>query len=118
MKKIYHVEPVLESFVWAGDKITEYYGYQTTMTKVGQAYHVIALPDHLDNIISETKEHLSEFFERHPELFDCQYPIFPIRMATSCGQGLMSYHLHPNDEYAWQHEHCRGKVSGGVAIFR
>ena len=116
MKKIYHVEPVLESFVWAGDKITEYYGYQTTMTKVGQAYHVIALPDHLDNIISETKEHLSEFFERHPELFDCQYPIFPIRMATSCGQGLMSYHLHPNDEYAWQHEHCRGKVSGGVAI--
>ena len=37
MKKIYHVEPVLESFVWAGDKITEYYGYQTTMTKVGQA---------------------------------------------------------------------------------
>lgn len=69
MKKIYHVEPVLESFVWAGDKITDYYGYQTTMTKVGQAYHVIALPDHLDNIISETKEHLSEFFKRHPELF-------------------------------------------------
>lgn len=116
MKKIYHIEPVLESFVWAGDKIVEYYGYETKMKKVGQAYHVIALPDHLDNVITETGEHLSEFYQKYPELFDCHYPNFPIRMATSCGQGLMSYHLHPSDEYAWKHENCRGKVSGGVAI--
>ena len=113
---IYHIEPVLEAFVWGGNKIIEAYHLQTDLPNVGQIYHVIALEGHQDCAVTEAGEPLSAFYRHHPEIFDCRAPLFPVRLATSCSEKRMSYHLHPGNEYAMAHEGTLGKVSGSIHI--
>lgn len=113
-KKIYKIRPILQSTVWGGEKIKEYYGLDTKLSNVAQMYHVIALKNHLDNEIIGENCTLSEFYENNPKLFNCSCKEFPIRMATSCSEHKMSYHLHPDNAYAYEHEHCMGKVSGSI----
>lgn len=113
---IYHIEPVLQSFIWGGRKIIDTYHLKTDLENVGQIYHVIALENHLDCLVTETGETLSKFYKTHPDIFRCKCPVFPVRMATSCSEKKMSYHLHPANEYAMAHEGTLGKVSGAVSI--
>ncbi|MCD8221638.1 MAG: mannose-6-phosphate isomerase [Clostridiales bacterium] len=116
MKAIYHMEPVLESFIWGGRKIIDKFHLKTDLENVGIMYHVIAIPGKLDCRIKETGECLSDFYQRHRELFGCRSRYFPVRMTTSCGEDKMSYHLHPGDDYAFAHEGTRGKMTGSVAM--
>lgn len=111
MKKIYHMCPLYESFIWGGRKIIDRYHLNTDLNNVGIMYHVIAIPGKLDCIVEETQEPLSEFYKNHKELFACASELFPVRMTTSCGENKMSYHLHPSDAYALVHEGTRGKAS-------
>lgn len=92
------------------------YKLKTDLENVGMIYHVIAIPGKLDCVVRETEEPLSKFYKNNRELFDCDSELFPVRMATSCGECKMSYHLHPGDEYAMAHEGTRGKVSGSVSM--
>ena len=113
---IYHIEPVLESFIWGGRRIIDAYHLETDLKNVGQIYHVIALKGHQDCIVTEARQPLSRFYETHPEIFRCKAPVFPVRLATSCSEKKMSYHLHPGNGYALTHEGTLGKVSGSIAI--
>lgn len=116
MNKIYHLAPLYKAFIWGGNRLIEKYNIKTDLPNVGMIYHVIALPGELDNPVLETGEPLSVFYSKHAEMFQCKEEIFPVRMATSCGEGKMSYHLHPDDTYAMAHEGCRGKVSGSISM--
>lgn len=113
---IYHIEPVLESFVWGGNKIIETYQLKTDLPNVGQIYHVIGLKGQQDCVVIEVGETLSAFYESHPEVFACNAPVFPIRLATSCAEKKMSYHLHPGNDYAFAHIGTMGKVSGSIPL--
>lgn len=113
-KKLYKIKPILQETVWGGRGIIDYYHLDTDLNNVAEMYHVIALKNHFDNEVLETEETLSAFYENYPELFDCDCPVFPIRMATSCAERKQSYHLHPDNEYAWKHEHCLGKATGSI----
>lgn len=113
---LYHIKPVLESFIWGGDQIVKAYHLDTTLKNVGMIYHLIALEGAQDCIVLETGEHLSAFYRTHPNVFCCNAPVFPLRLATSCSEKKMSYHLHPDNAYAWAHEGTMGKVSGSIAI--
>ena len=116
MRKIYRIRPVEQRTMWGSDKIIKLYDIKTDLDNIGQLYHVIALPGHLDCLVEDVGEPLSAFYEKNPELFDCPHKEFPIRMATVCSVDNMSYQLHPSDEYALKHEGCRGKVAGIVTI--
>lgn len=114
-KRIYRVEPILEERVWGGQKIREKFQYKTDLKNIAQVYHVIGIPNHLDNLM-DTGEHLSEFYHNNPELFNCASKDLPVRLVTACACGSLSIHMHPDDEYALKHEGMRGKVEGGVEI--
>ncbi len=113
-KKLYKIKPVLQETVWGGKGIIDYYRLDTKLDNVAEMYHVIALKDHFDNEVIGTGKTLSAFYKDYPELFDCNCPVFPIRMATSCAEKKQSYHLHPDNAYAWKHEHCLGKATGSI----
>lgn len=115
-KRIYHVESIPKSFLWGGRKIIDKYNLKTDLENVGILYHVVALPGELDCMVTEAGEPLSVFYQKNRELFQCGSEFFPVRMATSCGENKMSYHLHPGDDYAIPHEGTRGKVTGAVAL--
>jgi len=110
------MKPLYKAFIWGGRKIIDRYHLDTNLDNVGIMYHVIAIPGKLDCLVQETGEPLSEFFKKHRGLFTCRAEFFPVRMATTCGESKMSYHLHPGNDYAIPHEGMQGKVSGSVVM--
>lgn len=116
MKQIYHIEPVYKSFIWGGQKLAGYFRLPQGLKQIGTIYHVIAIPGHLDNLVRETGEPLSKFYQTHPELFCCARKELPVRMTTTCNEGKQSFQLHPTNEYALAHDGELGKVSGSVAL--
>ena len=116
MHKIFHVKPIYLEFVWGGHKLIDKYNLQTVLKNVGMIYLVIAIPNHLDNIVEETNQPLSEFYQEHQDLFKINEERFPVRMAISCNEGRQSYQVHPDDAYALSHEGTRGKVSGSISL--
>lgn len=117
-KKIYRIQPLYKSFVWAGRKLIDKYNIDTSLENVGTIYNVISVPGELDNPVIGTGLTLTEFYNQNKkELFDCSDRLFPVRMTFTCNESYQSFQLHPGDEYALEHEGTRGKVSGAVALF-
>lgn len=116
MKKIYRITPILEERIWGGQLLKERFHYDTDLENIAEAYHVIAIPGHLDNLVADTGEPLSVFFQKNRELFDCNCSFLPVRMVSACADGRLSYHLHPTDAYGLEHEGMRGKIEGGFTL--
>ena len=116
MNKFYTIRPIYEERIWGGQLIKEKFNYQTDLKNIAEAYHVIAIPGHLDNIVEEENIPLSEFYKKHKDLFGCDCDELPVRLVTACANGSLSCHLHPTDEYGLEHEGMRGKVEGGFAL--
>lgn len=114
---LYKIKPIYKSFIWGGDKLIKKYNLDPKLEKIGTIYTVIAIKGDLDNIVEETGETLSSFYDSHRELFGIDEEVFPVRMTITCNGSLQSYHLHPTDEYALKHEGTKGKVSGSVTLF-
>ena len=112
----YHIKPIYEERIWGGQLIREKFHYETDLKNIAEAYHVIAIPGHLDNIVEEENKPLSEFYHEHKDLFGCDCEDLPVRLVTACANGSLSCHLHPTDEYGLEHEGMRGKVEGGFAL--
>ena len=116
MKTLFHIRPIYLDFIWAGKKLIEKFKLQTELKSVGTIYLVVALPGHLDNIVEESAEPLSVFYKRNRKLFGIKEELFPVRMTITCNEGIQSYQVHPNDEYALANEGTKGKVSGGIIL--
>lgn len=116
MERIYHIEPIYKSFVWGGRELIEYFHIKTALENIGTMYAVIAIPGELDNIVTETKEPLSVFYKKNPQIFHCTEYFFPVRMTVTSNSKFQSYQLHPDDAYAWKAEKKKGKVSGAVNL--
>lgn len=115
-KRIYHIKPIFKSFIWGDEKLKDFFKLATDQKKIGTIYHVIGVPNHLDNLVSETGTHISEFYKDNPELFGSKKSYFPIRMTTTANSNFQSYQLHPDDKYAFKHDNEPGKISGAVTL--
>jgi len=116
MKKIYHIEPVFTAALWGGQQLIQDYGYQSSLSNIGECYNVIALPDHLDCRVLENGQTLSAFYQDHRELFGCPTEYMPVRAAMACTKEAMSVQLHPSNDYALAHEGKLGKPDGVYVI--
>lgn len=112
MKQIYHIEPVFTEAIWGGRQLIDKYGYQSELANIGECYNVIAMKNHLDCTVTETKEPLSQFFLNHYELFACETECMPVRAAMSCTKAPMSVQIHPDNVYAMEHDGKLGKPDG------
>ncbi|WP_297036318.1 class I mannose-6-phosphate isomerase [uncultured Enorma sp.] len=116
MVKMFHIEPIIEARAWGGRKIIEQFGYQTDLDNIAEVYHVIAIPGHLDCLVSDTGQPLSEFYATHMELFDCDSSDLPVRLVTANAADRLSYHLHPQEDYGFAHEGMHSKIEGTFTI--
>ncbi len=116
MKKVFHLEPIYKSFVWAGRKLIDEFNLDPGLDSIGTIYCAIAIPNELDSEVREAGEPLSSFYTSHPDVFGCDEEEFPVRMTITCNEGFQSYQSHPDDAYALEHDGARGKVSGAVAL--
>jgi mannose-6-phosphate isomerase len=112
MSKLYKIDPVFNYRIWGGNRLKEKYGYQSDLSNIGECYHVIAMPGHLDCWVPEANMTLSQFYKEHRDLFACSKDEMPVRIASANPISPMSIQLHPNDEYAMKHEGKKGKPDG------
>jgi len=116
MKKVFKLEPIpTVNMHYGGKAIQKKYGLFPELPNIGEMYNVIAIKDHLDNIVIGPNIPLSEFYDKNRDFFgDCKSEIFPVRMMMCCINGKGSLHLHPNNEYGMAHDGIWGKIEAGV----
>lgn len=112
MKKLYKIDPVFNYRIWGGNRLKEKYGYKSDLPNIGECYHVIAMPGHLDCWVPEVSMTLSRFYHEYRDLFACSKAEMPVRTASANPVAPMSVQLHPDDDYAMKHEGKKGKPDG------
>lgn len=115
-KRIYHIEPVFEQRIWGTQRLREKYGYKTELENIAEVYNVCAMPGHLDNVVTGTGMHLSEFYHRNRELFGCSPTDMPVEICMAHSVDFLSIQTHPDDEYALVHEGTRGRPEGWIIL--
>ncbi len=112
MSKLYKIDPVFNYRIWGGNRLKEKYGYQSDLPNIGECYHVIAMPGHLDCWVPDADLPLSQFYNENRDLFACTKAEMPVRTASANPIAPMSIQLHPDNEYAMKHEGKKGKPDG------
>ena len=105
-EKLLLLEPALKDMLWGGTKLSEF-GYDLPSDTVGECWGISAHP-HGDCIVQEGPFKgmpLSRLYEEHRELFG---PVnsdrFPLLVKIIDAKQDLSVQVHPDDEYAREHE--------------
>lgn len=115
-KKIYKIEPVFEQRIWGTQALRTKYHYETELENIAEVYNVCAMPGHLDNVVTGTGLHLSDFYKQNRELFGIQSEIMPVEVCMAHSDSYLSIQLHPDDAYALKTEGSRGRPEGWVIL--
>lgn len=115
-KQIYRIEPVFEQRIWGTQRLRERYHYKTDLENIAEVYNVCAMPGHLDNIVTGTGMHLSEFYHKNRELFGCSPENMPVEICMAHSDSYLSIQNHPDDGYALEYEGSRGRPEGWVIL--
>jgi len=115
-KKLYRIAPFFEERMWGGNRLRTEFGYVTEVDPIGEAYNVVALPNHADCPVVGEDITLSQLYHEKPEWFCCDTEELPIRVNILDPAADLSVQLHPGDEYAMKHDHSRGKPECWVIL--
>ncbi|MCB5954345.1 class I mannose-6-phosphate isomerase [Enterococcus sp. CWB-B31] len=115
-KQILKILPFFEARIWGGKRMLETFNYHTEIFPVGEVYNVAALPGEADCFVEDTDMTLSELYTACPEWFQCDTVQLPIRVNLLDPLADLSVQLHPDDEYALNHDNSRGKPEAWVIL--
>lgn len=112
MGHILFLKPVFKEMIWGGCLLRDVYQYDIPSDKTGECWAISAHQNGDCGILNnEFKgETLSSVYVKYPELFN--YPKedkFPLLVKIIDANKDLSVQVHPNDEYAIQHENSLGK---------
>ena len=117
----YEVEPVLrlipafKDYIWGGTKLRDEYGKVCDLERVAESWEISAHPDG-QSIVSSGR-HKGMLFGDYLKLIGMENlgwkcntrDEFPLLIKLIDAQKNLSIQVHPNDEYALEHEHEYGK---------
>lgn len=109
-REIFEIEPILEERIWGGRALIDKFHLETDLENVAELYSVIAIPNHLDCVVKETNQHLSDFYLENKNLFGCKPDHLPVRLVAGHSVSPLSVQLHPEDDYGLKHSGMRGKA--------
>ena len=105
-EKLLLLEPALKDMLWGGTKLSEF-GYDLPSDTVGECWGISAHP-HGDCVVQKGPFKglpLSRLYEEHRELFGpVQSDRFPLLVKIIDAKQDLSVQVHPDDEYAREHE--------------
>lgn len=107
------LKPFMKEVVWGGTKIMKNFQYESDSNNIGEAWIVSANDNGYSYVSSGKYEGLSlkELWDNHRYLFgDLQGDVFPILVKYIDARDDLSIQVHPNDEYSFKHENCKGKA--------
>ncbi len=106
-QKFILLKPVFQNKIWGGRSLQSW-GYNIPDGPVGEAWCISAHPHGDCEVISEpyASYKLSELYGTHRELFgSIDADKFPLLVKIIDAQDDLSIQVHPDDEYAYKHEH-------------
>lgn len=107
--------PALKDYLWGGSKLKELYGIESDLDIVAEAWELSAHPD--GESIVATGRHKGMSFSKYIETvgkeilgWKCS-PLqsFPMLVKFIDAKGNLSIQVHPDDDYALEHENQYGK---------
>ncbi|WP_019636181.1 mannose-6-phosphate isomerase, class I [Paenibacillus fonticola] len=100
------LEPVFQERIWGGSKLAELFGYHIPNAKTGECWAVSAHPNGQSVVKNGACQGMSlgELWSSHQELFNSSSPVFPLLTKILDASDDLSVQVHPNDEYAEEHE--------------
>lgn len=107
------LDGVLQEKIWGGTKLRDEFGYDIPSEHTGELWAISAHPNGPATVKNgEFKgQTLAELWEDHRELFGNQEgDVFPLLTKIIDAQDDLSVQVHPNDEYALEHEGELGKT--------
>ena len=104
---------VLQEKIWGGTKLHSLFNFTLPSDKTGEAWIISAHPNGISTIKSPAEYAglgLDELYKTHPELFNGQQlASFPVLIKLLDASDDLSIQVHPDDEYALEHEGEYGK---------
>ena len=108
MTKPIFLNAVLQEKIWGGTKLHSLFNFTLPSDKTGEAWIISAHPNGISTIKSPaefTGLGLDELYKTHPELFNGQQlASFPLLIKLLDASDDLSIQVHPDDEYALEHE--------------
>ncbi len=113
MGHILKMKPVFKEMIWGGSQLKDEYGYDIPSDHTGECWAISAHKNG-DCIIEDGEyagKSLSWLFNNHRELFgNIEGDEFPLLVKIIDAKNDLSVQVHPNDEYAKEHENSLGKT--------
>nr|WP_054757499.1 mannose-6-phosphate isomerase, class I [Liquorilactobacillus satsumensis] len=109
------LKPVFQEKIWGGgDRLQTEFGYQIPSKHTGECWAISAHPHGpvtVENGVYQGKK-LNELWDEHRELFGNAPPgdVFPLLTKILDARTALSVQVHPDDQYAMEHEHELGKT--------
>ncbi|MDO4537034.1 MAG: class I mannose-6-phosphate isomerase [Coriobacteriales bacterium] len=107
MSALVVLEPIFHEKLWGGRRLEEEFGYELPDGPVGECWAISAHPHGDCRIVGGPWDgwHLSELWDQHRELFgNIEGDRFPLLIKILDALDDLSIQVHPNDEYANEHE--------------
>ena len=107
MDKVILLKPYFSHTLWGGTKLRDEFGYDEPGDDIGECWGISAHPT--GESVAVSGEYagckLSELWNDHRELFgDAEGDRFPLLIKIIDANKDLSIQVHPNDEYAAEHE--------------
>ena len=113
MGHVLKMKPVFKEMIWGGHKLRDVYGYDIPSDNTGECWAISAHKNG-DCLIADGEfegKSLSWLFDNHRGLFGgIEGNQFPLLVKIIDAKNDLSVQVHPNDEYAGEHEHSLGKT--------
>ena len=106
-RQVLFLQPVFTHNIWGGEKLRTQFGFDIEGSDIGECWGIAAHPSGDATVKSGEYQgmHLSEVWEKHPELFGGQTgDRFPLLIKIIDAQADLSIQVHPDDAYAASHE--------------
>lgn len=113
MGHVLKMKPVFKEMIWGGHKLRDVYGYDIPSDNTGECWAISAHKNG-DCLIADGEfegKSLSWLFDNHRELFgNIEGDQFPLLVKIIDAKNDLSVQVHPDDNYAGEHEHSLGKT--------
>lgn len=109
----FKLSPVLFDYIWGGEKLKKSWNKSGALQKVAESWELSCYPGRESIIASGEHKgvNLAEYLAKYPEASG-KKPIdrFPLLIKLIDATGDLSVQVHPDDEYAREHENELGKT--------
>lgn len=107
------LEPVFHEKIWGGRRLEKDFGYHLPDGKIGECWAISGHPHGTNQVKNGpyAGQKLSDLYVNEPQLFDHpQMKRFPLLIKILDAEASLSIQVHPDDQYAEEHENDLGKT--------